>query len=140
MEQQIRQFKLLNGDDVIAFLVNNNEDNYIIEEPLLLVQNMTGNYHFTRWFHLSPQKTFKLYKTRVMQHVPVYEDISEAYVKYLMNHREDDTTPKVQTYRELLSELVRQQMEYREEEFQQEYDEQELDLLSDPLPNKKTIH
>ena len=62
MEQQIRHFKLLNGDDVIAFLVNNNEDNYIIEEPLLLVLNMTGNYNFTRWFPLSPQKTFKLKK------------------------------------------------------------------------------
>lgn len=43
MEAQIRHFKLLNGDDVIAFLTTNNSDNYIIEEPLLLVQNMTGN-------------------------------------------------------------------------------------------------
>ena len=113
MEQQIRHFKLLNGDDVIAFLVNNNEDSYIIEEPLLLVQNMTGNYNFTRWFPLSPQKAFKLYKTRVMQHVPVFANISDAYCKYLMATNSEDE-PRVQTYKELLSELIKNEVEIRE--------------------------
>lgn len=114
MEQQIRHFKLLNGDDVIAFLTNNNDDNYIIEEPLLLVQNITGNYNFTRWFPLSPQKTFKLYKTRVMQHVPVFGNISEAYCKYLMASKAEDE-PRVQTYKELLSEMVRQERDMKED-------------------------
>lgn len=113
MEQQIRHFKLLNGDDVIAFLVNNNEDSYIIEEPLLLVQNMTGNYNFTKWFPLSPQKAFKLYKTRVMQHVPVFANISDAYCKYLMASSSEDE-PRVQTYKELLSELVKHEVDMRE--------------------------
>lgn len=136
MEAQIRHFKLLNGDDVIAFLTTNNSDNYIIEEPLLLVQNMTGNYHFTKWFPLSPQKSFKLYKTRVMQHVPVYEDISEAYIKYLMNHRQSDEGPKVQTYKELLTELIQQEQQYREAELE----EQEYDLLTATPEDKKILH
>ena len=136
MEQEIRHFKLLNGDDVIAFLVTNNNDNYIIEEPLQLVQNMTGNFHFTKWFPLSPQKSFKLYKTRVMQHVPVYDDISDAYIKYLMNHRTEDEAPKVQTYKELLTELIQQEKDYRDAELE----EQEFDLLSPQPVDKKTIH
>ena len=136
MEAQIRHFKLLNGDDVIAFLTTNNSDNYIIEEPLLLVQNMTGNYHFTKWFPLSPQKSFKLYKTRVMQHVPVYEDISDAYIKYLMNHRQSDEGPKVQTYKELLTELIQQEQQYREAELE----EQEYDLLTATPEDKKILH
>lgn len=136
MEAQIRHFKLLNGDDVIAFLTTNNSDNYIIEEPLLLVQNMTGNYHFTKWFPLSPQKSFKLYKTRVMQHVPVYEDISEAYIKYLMNHRQSDEGPKVQTYKELLTELIQQEREYRDAELE----EQEYDLITATPEDKKILH
>lgn len=135
MEQEIRHFKLLNGDDVIAFLVTNNNDNYIIEEPLQLVQNMTGNFHFTKWFPLSPQKSFKLYKTRVMQHVPVYDDISDAYIRYLMNHRSEDEAPKVQTYKELLTELIQQEKDYRDAEL-----EQEFDLLSPQPVDKKTIH
>lgn len=136
MEQEIRHFKLLNGDDVIAFLVTNNNDNYIIEEPLQLVQNMTGNFHFTKWFPLSPQKSFKLYKTRVMQHVPVYDDISDAYIRYLMNHRTEDEAPKVQTYKELLTELIQQEKDYRDAELE----EQEFDLLSPQPVDKKTIH
>ena len=136
MEQEIRHFKLLNGDDVIAFLVTNNNDNYIIEEPLQLVQNMTGNFHFTKWFPLSPQKSFKLYKTRVMQHVPVYDDISDAYIRYLMNHRTEDEAPKVQTYKELLTELIQQEKDYRDAELE----EQEFDLLSPQPVDNKTIH
>ncbi len=124
MEQQVRQFKLLNGDDVIAYLVKNNEDNYIIENPLLLVPNSTGNYHFMKWFPLSPQKAFKLYKTRVMQHVPVLDNITEAYIKYLMSliTDGDDGLPKVQTYKELLEELILQQ---QDGQYYDEYDEGE---------------
>ncbi len=137
MEQQIRHFKLLNGDDVIAFLVNNNEDSYIIEEPLLLVQNMTGNYNFTKWFPLSPQKAFKLYKTRVMQHVPVFANISDAYCKYLMVSDSDDE-PRVQTYKELLSEMVKQEINMRTD---QDYsDEDYMPVPDDIEDDDPTIH
>ena len=137
MEQQIRHFKLLNGDDVIAFLVNNNEDSYIIEEPLLLVQNMTGNYNFTKWFPLSPQKAFKLYKTRVMQHVPVFANISDAYCKYLMVSDSDDE-PRVQTYKELLSERVKQEINMRTD---QDYsDEDYMPVPDDIEDDDPTIH
>jgi len=140
MEQQIRHFKLLNGDDVIAILVSYNHDNYIIEEPVMLNSNVTGNYHLTKWFPLSPQKAFKLYKTRVMQHVPVYEDVSESYVEYLMSLRDNQTEdhqPLVQSYKELMDTLISQSAEYRKET--DEYSDDDYYPLPDD--NKEpTVH
>lgn len=101
---QIRQFKLLNGDDIIAIMVAKNEDNYIVESPLVLVHNVTGNYHLAKWFPLSPQKSFKLFHNRVLQHVPVHEDVAEAYVEEIVNDR--SKAPLVQTYTELLEDLI----------------------------------
>ncbi len=101
---QIRQFKLLNGDDIIAILVAKNADSYIVESPLALVHNVTGNYHLTKWFPLSPQKVFKLFHTRIVQHVPVHDDIAEAYVEEIVNDR--SKAPLVQTYNELLEDLI----------------------------------
>lgn len=71
-----------------------------------------------------------------MQHVPVYEDISDAYIKYLMNHRQSDEGPKVQTYKELLTELIQQEQQYREAELE----EQEYDLLTATPEDKKILH
>ena len=101
---QIRQFKLLNGDDIIAIMVARNEDNYIVESPLVLVHNVTGNYHLTKWFPLSPQKSFKIFHNRILQHVPVHEDVAEAYVKEIVNDR--SKAPLVQTYTELLEDDI----------------------------------
>jgi hypothetical protein len=101
---QIRQFKLLNGDDIIAVLVAKNADSYIVESPLALVNNVTGNYHLTKWFPLSPQKSFKLFHSRIIQHVPVHEEIAEAYVEEIVNDR--SKAPLVQTYQELLEDLI----------------------------------
>ena len=101
---QIRQFKLLNGDDIIAILVAKNAESYIVESPLSLVSNVTGNYHLTKWFPLSPQKSFKLLHSRIIQHVPVHEEIAEAYVEEIVNDR--SKAPLVQTYQELLEDLI----------------------------------
>ena len=57
----IRQFKLLNGDDIIAVLQTKNADNYIIERPVQVVTNMFGQLTFNHWFPLSSQRIFKLY-------------------------------------------------------------------------------
>ncbi len=101
---QIRQFKLLNGDDIIAVLVAKNAESYIVESPLALVNNVTGNYHLTKWFPLSPQKSFKLLHSRIVQHVPVHEEIAEAYVEEIVNDR--SKAPLVQTYQELIDDLI----------------------------------
>ena len=125
----IRQFKLLNNDDVIAVLNTKNPDSYIIERPVVLTPNLLGNMQFEHWFPLSSQKVFKLYKNRVIQHVPVDEYLHETYIDFVIN----STKPqyKLQSIKETLSEYNKLTKEYLEE-----------DPLTSSLevPIKETIH
>jgi hypothetical protein len=125
----IRQFKLLNGEEIIAVLNVKNDDSYIIERPVTLVPNILGNLQFAHWFPLSSQKVFKLYKTRVLQHVPIEDYLHETYIDFVLNSPRPKY--KLQTMREAVQELVSQEREHLEEEY--------LDL--EPAPKvKETIH
>ena len=125
----IRQFKLLNNDDIIAVLNTKNDDNYIIERPVVLIPNILGNMQFEHWFPLSSQKVFKLYKTRVLQHVPVDEYLHESYIDFVLNSPRQEY--KLQSLKDTLNEYNKLTREYLEE-----------DPLTSSLevPIKETIH
>ena len=110
----IRQFKLLNNDDIIAVLNTKNDDNYIIERPVVLIPNILGNMQFEHWFPLSSQKVFKLYKTRVLQHVPVDEYIHETYINFVLNTKRPQY--KLQSLTEAAEEYLKLKNEYMEED------------------------
>ena len=122
----IRQFKLINGEDVIAVLNAKNGDNYIIEGPVVLVPNMLGNLQFSHWFPLSDQKVFKLYKNRIVHHVPVDKYLHETYLNFVLNTKRPEY--KLQSVREAINDLVEREREMLEEEY-----------LEDIRP-KETIH
>ena len=121
----IRQFKLLNNDDIIAILNTKNDDNYIIERPVVLIPNILGNMQFEHWFPLSSQKVFKLYKTRVLQHVPVDEYIHETYINFVLNIKRPQY--KLQSLTEAAEEYLKLKNEYMEED-------------TNIVPIKETIH
>ena len=121
----IRQFKLLNNDDIIADLNTKNDDNYIIERPVILIPNILGNMQFEHWFPLSSQKVFKLYKTRVLQHVPVDEYIHETYINFVLNTKRPQY--KLQSLTEAAEEYLKLKNEYMEED-------------TNIVPIKETIH
>ncbi|SRR5210317_2204518 len=121
----IRQFKLLNNDDIIAVLNTKNDDNYIIERPVVLIPNILGNMQFEHWFPLSSQKVFKLYKTRVLQHVPVDEYIHETYINFVLNTKRPQY--KLQSLTEAAEEYLKLKNEYMEED-------------TNIVPIKETIH
>lgn len=121
----IRQFKLLNNDDIIAVLNTKNDDNYIIERPVVLITNILGNMQFEHWFPLSSQKVFKLYKTRVLQHVPVDEYIHETYINFVLNTKRPQY--KLQSLTEAAEEYLKLKNEYMEED-------------TNIVPIKETIH
>ncbi len=121
----IRQFKLLNNDDIIAVLNTKNDDNYIIERPVVLIPNILGNMQFEHWFPLSSQKVFKLYKTRVLQHVPVDEYIHETYINFVLNTKRLQYKP--QSLTEAAEEYLKLKNEYMEED-------------TNIVPIKETIH
>lgn len=122
----IRQFKLINGEDVIAVLNTKNDDNYIIERPVVLLPNLLGNMQFSHWFPLSSQKTFKLYKNRIVHHVPLDEYLHETYIKFVLETKRPEY--KLQTVKEAVQDMVTRERELIEE-----------DYLDVPEP-KETIH
>jgi len=135
----IRQFKLLNGDDIIAVLQTKNADNYIIERPVLVTTNMFGQLTFVHWFPLSSQKIFKLYKNRCIQHVPIDEDIQEAYTKYILDTQTKQQF-KVQDTAHMMKALMERNDHYTK------MIEQELETITDedydPVPETEepTLH
>tara|TARA_B100001094_G_scaffold15733_1_gene13539 strand:+ start:3775 stop:4188 length:414 start_codon:yes stop_codon:yes gene_type:complete len=135
----IRQFKLLNGDDIIAVMQTKNVDNYIIERPVMVTTHMFGHITFDHWFPLSSQKIFKLYKNRCIQHVPIDEDIQEAYTKFILNSQKKQQF-KVQSPDQLLKALVDKNDQYTkmiEDELEISTDD-DSDLVSDT--EEPTIH
>ena len=103
---EIRQFKLLNGDDIIAVMNTRYDGHYIIERPVLICNDMYGRLVFSHWFPLSEQNMFKLYKNRCIQHVPISKDFEEAYIKYIMDEEQpyssDEVLKRIETLRESL--------------------------------------
>ena len=77
----IRQFKLLNGEEIIA-LVNEKDDlNYFIERPYKVNAGMVGGFYFVPWFPFSSQTLFKLSREKIVYHAEIDEDMKVEYVK-----------------------------------------------------------
>ena len=114
----IRQFKLINGEDIIAVLNTKNDDNYIVEGPVVLLPNLLGNMQFAHWFPLSSQKVFKLYKNRIVHHVPVEEYLHESYINFVLNSKRPEY--KLQSMKEAITDIVEREREMIEEEYMAE--------------------
>lgn len=123
----IRQFKLINGEDIIAVLNTKNDDNYIVEGPVVLLPNLLGNMQFAHWFPLSSQKVFKLYKNRIVHHVPVEEYLHESYINFVLNSKRPEY--KLQSMKEAITDIVEREREIIEEEY-----------LAEITGPKETIH
>ena len=125
-ELNIRHFKLLNGDDIIGLVAVKNDDNYIIERPVIVQTNLLGGYHFTPWFPFSESKQFKIMKSNIIQHVPIAEDVKENYVQFALKLDE-----------------VRKPVTKSDQEILEEYEDEIINRYAEegvPIPEKKTIH
>lgn len=87
----IRQFKMINGDDILALVESKNTDNYKVEMPVLVEANGDGNFRFTPWFMLSSEKVYTLEKRTIVNQAEVDEDIKYSYVQYVSALNEDTT-------------------------------------------------
>ena len=124
----IRQFKLINGGGFVGVLNGKYDDNYIIEGPVILLPNMFGNMQFAHWFPLSSQKTFKLYKNRIVHHVPVDEYIHQTYINFVLHTKKPEY--KLQSMKEPVQDIVERERELIEEEY----------LADGRHETKETIH
>lgn len=80
----IRQFKLMNGDEIIALVTSMNESNYIVDRPFKINKQHTNNdsYQLIPWFDLSLSNRFTIDKSMVVAHANVTTSIKETYIKF----------------------------------------------------------
>ena len=136
----IRQFKLLNGEEIIA-LVSRKEKSgaFIVERPFLIRANMIGGFMFLPWFPFSSQKMFKIASENVLHHVEIDEDIKTEYIRLAAS----SLKPKLnmRSDAEMLDDLTdfinETYNEFDVEEDTQSYEGNVIPFPSDP---KKTIH
>ena len=120
----VRQFKLVNGDDILA-LVNSKEDGRIIvERPVAIKTNMLGGYQLIPWFPFSQQTIYIIENTDILAHVEIDLDVKETYVKAVTATSPRTTTPKILS----------------EEELTAEYEDLMNDIYDEDLATKKVIH
>lgn len=101
----IRQFKLMNGDEIIALVESDNEGNYLVDRPFKIKINTVkaDMFNLVPWFDLSLSNTFTIDKSMVVAHAAVADQIKESYLRFalkledinasLLDDDDDDDTP-----------------------------------------------
>ena len=130
-ELNIRNFKLINGDNIIALVSNDNRDNYMVERPVAVYSTMIGGYQFTPWFPFSDQKRYSIDKHNIIGDSSVVDDIKKEYIKYALAKKEP--LPPLETMESIIERMTDQIANKLEVE--DEYDE-----YDNTIQSKETIH
>jgi hypothetical protein len=77
----IRQFKMMNGEEIIGLVNQKEPSSYIIERPFQIKPTMMGGFSLLPWFPFSSQKLFKIEKEFIMHSVEIDEDMKTEYIK-----------------------------------------------------------
>jgi hypothetical protein len=80
----IRHFKLINGEDIVGIVSTKNEDNWMIERPVLVSNNMLGGYSFSPWFPFSNTKMHKVLFRDIVNSTGIDPDVKESYLKFVL--------------------------------------------------------
>jgi len=83
----IRQFKLMNGDEIICLVASSNETNFVVDRPFRVQNNKNNNdaYQLVPWFDLSLSNTFTIDRSMVVAHADVAISIKETYLKFAVS-------------------------------------------------------
>ena len=120
----IRHIKMINGDEILALINQNNPDNYLIERPVLVNQNMLGSYSLTPWFPFTKSSLFKIFKNRVIASTRIDESVQQNYINFVL--RKDQPEAQIQSDSELLNKYREMLMKGPTDE-DEYYEEPELD-------------
>ena len=81
----IRHFKLLNGEQIIALVSSKNEDNILIERPVAIQENVMGGWRFSHWFPFSNKKIFKVMNSSIMNDSEIENSLKGDYIQFVMS-------------------------------------------------------
>ena len=70
----IRQFKMMNGEEIIGLVNQKEPSSYIIERPFQIKPTMMGGFSLLPWFPFSSQKLFKIEKEFIGLIYPIQQN------------------------------------------------------------------
>ena len=129
---QIRHFKLVNGEQIIAAVNSKNEDNWYLGVPVQVSAGLFNGFQFAPWFPFSNEENYKISFVNVIQSTPVDDEIRDAYIKFVLNLKDNPPRTKVQT--RTTNEML--------EELEHEVDAEMAEIFEREglVTKKKTIH
>jgi len=80
-KDDIVTFKIVNGDEIVAKLVEEQNDGFVISKPCTVVPQQQGLGLLQSLFTSELDKGIKLDKTHVMMHSPTMKDVQNHYIK-----------------------------------------------------------
>ena len=97
----IRHFKMINGDEVLALVNQNNDSNMLLERPVIVNSNMLGGYTLSPWFPFSKASIFRIMKNRIIASVKIDEKVQQNYINFVLQKQQPEA--KIQSTSELLN-------------------------------------
>ena len=137
MEEKIniRQFKLMNGEEIIALVTQKEPDSYIVERPFVIRSNIIGGFAFLPWFPFSGQKIFKIENNHILHHVEIDEELKMEYIRLASHHMKPKLVPHNRIPEDLMQEID-ESIEEMMDETERTYEDNII-----PFPDPKdTIH
>ena len=80
-EDDIVSFKIVNGDEIVAKIVEESDDSYVISKPCTAIPSHQGLGLLQSLFTSDLNKSIRLEKRHVMMHAPTIEDVRNHYIK-----------------------------------------------------------
>ena len=99
----IRQFKLTNGEEIVALVHEKNSEVITIERPCRVQTSIMGGFQLLPWFAFSSQKMFTLPRQHIIYHVEIDDDVKDAYIR-ASTLVSTPVKPLLQTEEEMLAE------------------------------------
>lgn len=80
-ENQIVSFKLVNGDEIVAKLVEEQNEVFVVSKPCTVMPSQQGIGLLQSLFTSSLDSNVTLDKKHIMLHAPTIKDIESHYIK-----------------------------------------------------------
>jgi len=92
IDMNVRQMKLISGDEIVCLISSDNDSTYLVETPLQvqLVVGTIGKYQLIPWFALSSSTLISIDKRNIISHCEVDEDIKRHYISLALDDGSHD--------------------------------------------------
>jgi hypothetical protein len=74
-------FKLVNGDEIIARIIEENTSGFTVNKPCTIMPSQQGIGLIQSMFTSDLNKSIQLDKQHVMMHAPTVDDVKNHYIK-----------------------------------------------------------